>query len=908
MEREGWSARDRASVRVLFRFGICRQDDIKTKYRITVVPTTRIGACQMQKSFSASLPTSLLWPFAGLLLIVFANEMLVMYLLPHVLPENTPDAAKNLADSFLLTLFCSPLIWWTIARPLRKLAASEKGRAETILGQINDGVIAIAEDGSIVSCNRGAEQIFGYSAAEIRGASVEVLTDGAPGEGRQPLSALLAREAGAEQRQVWHELAGRRKDGSSFALEASLSRVEYGQQTLRLAILRDITEHKEADARLGEQKAFTEKLLQNSAVPTFVVDARHRVLSWNQACEVMTGLKAADLLGTDRHWQAFYDHQRPCLADLVIDGKQGDVATLFSDSRKSPMIPEGLQAEGWYPRMNGRDRYLLFHAAPVRDSRGEVIAAIETMEDITERQQRQQELEAISQLVVMLRGARTKTEIHTIILDQVVELTGAAGASIVLHDLLTDEMVVELGRGGWASATGERLPPGVGMARVVMAQGAPYICQDLAAEPRFAHPELLAGLDAVVSLPLIAHDQSVGVLSIGKRGTVSPRELRLLGAVGDIAANAIHRAALFAQTNTRLERLAALHNIDLAIIASMDLSLTLGVLLEQMVSLLHIDAAAVLLYQPTSNCLEFAAGRGFRSPLIKKSRLKLGEGLAGQAAYERKILFTANLDASGEAFVRRDLVRDEGFLAYCGIPLTAHGELLGVLDIFYRTPLRADAEWLEFLEGLGLQAAIAIEKSLMFSALQRSNADLVLAYDSTIEGWSRALDLRDRETEGHSLRVTEVTLRLARAMGMNEETLVHVRRGALLHDIGKMGIPDAILLKPGPLDDAEWTIMRQHPVLAFQLLAPIAFLRPALDIPYCHHEKWDGSGYPRRLKGEEIPLMARIFAVIDVWDALSSDRPYRPAWDKERVIANLREGAGTHFDPQVIAIFLGMEW
>ena len=231
-----------------------------------------------------------------------------------------------------------------------------------------------------------------------------------------------------------------------------------------------------------------------------------------------------------------------------------------------------------------------------------------------------------------------------------------------------------------------------------------------------------------------------------------------------------------------------------------------------------------------------------------------------------------------------------------------------MLDIFYRTPLRADAEWLEFLEGLGLQAAIAIEKSLMFSALQRSNADLVLAYDSTIEGWSRALDLRDRETEGHSLRVTEVTLRLARAMGMNEETLVHVRRGALLHDIGKVGIPDAILLKPGPLDDAEWTIMRQHPVLAFQLLAPIAFLRPALDIPYCHHEKWDGSGYPRRLKGEEIPLMARIFAVIDVWDALSSDRPYRPAWDKERVIANLREGAGTHFDPQVIAIFLGMEW
>ncbi len=180
------------------------------------------------------------------------------------------------------------------------------------------------------------------------------------------------------------------------------------------------------------------------------------------------------------------------------------------------------------------------------------------------------------------------------------------------------------------------------------------------------------------------------------------------------------------------------------------------------------------------------------------------------------------------------------------------------------------------------------------------------AYDATIEGWSRALDYRDHETEGHSRRLTELTLRLARALGVGERDLVHVRRGALLHDIGKMGVPDRVLLKPGPLDDGEWELMRRHPALAHEMLAPVAFLRPALDIPYCHHEKWDGTGYPRCLRGEQIPLAARLFAVVDVWDALRSDRPYRRAWERERVLDHISSQSGTHFDPQVVAAFLAL--
>ncbi len=191
------------------------------------------------------------------------------------------------------------------------------------------------------------------------------------------------------------------------------------------------------------------------------------------------------------------------------------------------------------------------------------------------------------------------------------------------------------------------------------------------------------------------------------------------------------------------------------------------------------------------------------------------------------------------------------------------------------------------------------ELETAYDALQR-------AYDTTIIGWSRALDLRDQETEGHSQRVTEITVRMAQAMGMSANDIVHVRRGALLHDVGKLGIPDAILHKPGPLTPEEWVIMRRHPQYAYEWLAPIEYLRPALDIPFCHHEKWEGSGYPRGLVGTAIPLAARIFAFADVWDALRSNRPYRAGWPIQRVRDYIIELTGSHFDPDITPIFLAL--
>ena len=357
-----------------------------------------------------------------------------------------------------------------------------------------------------------------------------------------------------------------------------------------------------------------------------------------------------------------------------------------------------------------------------------------------------------------------------------------------------------------------------------------------------------------------------------------------------------------ARGQRQIERLAAMQAIDAAIVSSLDLKVTLNVILDQVTSLLQIDAAAVLLRVAPSQVLEYAAVRGIRRDMLPTLGTRFGADCAGYVAQQRRILRLPGDDMPGAP--TEHPLRDQGFATYYGVPLVAKGRVEGVLEIFHRTALDPDPEWQEFLETLAGQAAIAIDHAALFDSMQRANVELSLAYDTTLEGWARALELRDKETEGHSQRVTAMTLRLARTLGLREAELAHIRRGALLHDIGKMGIPDNILLKPGPLTEAEWEVMRRHPTYAYQLLAPIAYLRPALDIPYCHHERWDGSGYPRGLAGEQIPLTARIFALVDVWDALSRDRPYRQAWPATQVREHIRSLAGSHFDPQFAEGFL----
>jgi PAS domain S-box-containing protein len=357
------------------------------------------------------------------------------------------------------------------------------------------------------------------------------------------------------------------------------------------------------------------------------------------------------------------------------------------------------------------------------------------------------------------------------------------------------------------------------------------------------------------------------------------------------------------KVNRKLQYLQSLREIDSSIIENTDIYQSLRTILERTQSQLHVDAADVLLLNPRDQTLNYAAGIGFHSQNIELSARKINRGIVGSVMLDGGIQHISDFTRINQHLIKTSLLESEGFTDYYVIPLNDKGITLGILEVFHRQPRNLDLEELDFLNILAGQTAIAIENNHLYTNLQNANLDLLEAYNTTIEGWSHALDLRDRETEGHTLRVTEMTLDLARLAGMSEEELVHIRRGALLHDIGKMGVPDDILLKPARLTDEEWAIMVKHPIFAYDLLSPIAFLRPAIDIPYCHHEKWDGTGYPRGLKGEEIPFSARLFAVVDVWDALISDRPYRKAWPKAKVIDHIKSLSGTHFDPRAVEYF-----
>ncbi|NMB87013.1 MAG: GAF domain-containing protein [Chloroflexi bacterium] len=515
------------------------------------------------------------------------------------------------------------------------------------------------------------------------------------------------------------------------------------------------------------------------------------------------------------------------------------------------------------------------------------------------------DLEAMAEVSTALRVTQTLDEMLAKLIDTVLAVIHVDGGQVWLYDTSTDELYVMVSRG-------TELPPRLKRdnfyAGHLFNTREVFISHELATDQ--AIPEnLRAGFSpgyGGASAPILAGDEFIGILSVDTR---LPRQItlddaRFLHTVTEMAGNAIKRMLLHEQTEQRLQRITALRRIDMAITSSLDLNLTLDTLLVQVTDQLGVDAAAILLL--AANELKFAAGRGFHLHGIQKSRLSIHESPMSQVVLEQRVVHIPDLHQDAARIARLTFLSGESFNAYYAVPLLAKGQVNGVLEVFHRSALHPDPEWINFLEALAGQAAIAVDNATLFNDLQRSNLELTLAYDATIEGWSKALDLRDKETEGHTQRVTELTLRLARMMGISEPAMVHIRRGALLHDIGKMGIPDAILLKQGPLTEDEWVIMHKHPTYAFEMLYPIQYLRPALDIPYCHHEWWNGNGYPRGLAGEQIPLAARVFTVVDVWDALTSNRPYRPAWTGTETLEYILSRNGTQFQPEIVEFFQTM--
>ena len=329
--------------------------------------------------------------FATLLLVTFTTETVVMALLPHLFP-GVDGFTAVVTDAFLLTVLSAPAVWGLIARPLRNMALSESARANAVLGSIADAVISFDARGVIESLNPAAERIFGYAPHQIEGRSIEcILPQIAPCHDMAPCD---AEASGAVQvPRPGTESSGRHRDGTTFSVEVSVGRLDVQGGCRFIAIVHDVTTLKNALAVAEEQREFLGSLLQQSAVPIFVVNKERRVLIWNRACEELTGTKAQEMLGKDEAWRAFYPSERPVLADIVLSGDQEQAREGHLLTRPSTFIPEGLQSEGWYPNLNGHDRYILFDAAPIRNGRGELLAVIESLEDITQRKRYEEQLE-----------------------------------------------------------------------------------------------------------------------------------------------------------------------------------------------------------------------------------------------------------------------------------------------------------------------------------------------------------------------------------------------------------------------------------------------------------------------------------------------------------------------------------
>src|SRR5919108_3654093 len=360
------------------------------------------------------------------------------------------------------------------------------------------------------------------------------------------------------------------------------------------------------------------------------------------------------------------------------------------------------------------------------------------------------------------------------------------------------------------------------------------------------------------------------------------------------------------QLKLKQSQLRALMSVGQMINSSRGLRRVLEEVMDSLISLMRAERGFLMLREPNG---EFAVriARGIAHVNLDEEAFKVSRTVVRKVVESNAPVLTTNAQADPRFDAQLSVAAYQLRSILC-VPLKLKEELIGVLYVDNRAHAGIFKEHdLELISAFADQAAVAIDSARLFEDLQESHRELEKAYQATLEGWVRALDLRDKETEGHTQRVTVLTHRLARAMGVDDGALVHITRGALLHDIGKMAIPDGILLKPGQLTEEERKVIQMHPVYAYEMLSPIDFLVPAIDIPYCHHEKWDGTGYPRGLKSEEIPFAARIFPVIDVWDALTSDRPYRKAMPHDEVRQIVRAGSGKHFDPTVVEAFMDLK-
>ena len=655
-----------------------------------------------------------------------------------------------------------------------------------------------------------------------------------------------------------------------------------------------------AEVERAEIETHFSSLLAVSTDAIIGLDREQRINYFNRGAELIFGYKPDEILGQ------FLDVLLP---ERFIELHR-EYLKQFAESGDDSVVMRSIVAR----RKNGEEFIAEGTATKHKDNNDIVFTAI--LRDINERERAEKSIRrhlaranALSETAARINANLDLQDVLDSICEELAKALDIEISLVALFD--QQKQMIELAAVyGLSDENAEILVPvpAEKFIEVVYELGPVAFLPEISEVPDIFNEKLFKelGVHSVAVANMFEQDVFFGFLvamSTDESRKFTEDDTLLMRGLADQASSAIKNASLYSRAKQRLENLHALRAIDTAIASSLDLRLILQILLEQVISRLEVEAASVYLLNESTLMLEYHAGQGIDLSAFSRVDIRLGEGIVGKVALEQRTICIDDLTQE-PSWIPRPTVIGEGLNVYCGAPMVAKGRTHGALEVFSKEKKFDDPEWLELLETLAGQAAIAIETTKLFSDLRKANHELILTYDTTLEGWSRALDLRDKETEGHTQRVTQLTLKLAEMLGIKDEDLVHIRRGALLHDIGKLGVPDSVLLKEGSLNEDEWKIIRQHPIHAYNLLYPIAYLRPSLDIPRSHHEHWDGNGYPDGLEGVQIPLAARIFAVVDVWDALTSDRPYREAWSQQKTLRYIKERSGKQFDPSVVDAFL----
>lgn len=774
---------------------------------------------------------------------------------------SVPPYAAFVRISFFVLCIGSGL--FTISILGRLIQTEEENRRQMLTFEnMFDAVILTDPQDQVIDWNPAAERMFGFRKAEIIGQTVTAIHHPQESSGLQAVIRACAEQTGR-----WEgEMRFMRADGSLGYLNTTVVpvRAQNGAISAFLGVNREITRFKQTEQALTQSQQHFESLFDNMAEGVALHEillgesgepVNYRLVNLNPRYEQILGVKRADVLGK-LATEVYGTPEAPFLEEFCavgINGQPGRIEVYFA-----PM-----------------EKHFDISIAPF----GELgFATIFT--DITERKRNQQALIESEQKYHLLAD-----NIRDVVL------------TIDVYGNLTyvSEVVRQFGGYDPQAELGKPIQN-----YFVNPQDYDRALEQIWLMIQDPRPQTIEFLYKPLDRPPFMVE--VSATPMLKDETLNG----IYCVMRDISERKAAERALqtsFQQIQDHLKRLTVLRDISMAVIARPDENWIAQAVVDRIVELDGVDAALWL--DPCQTCaqLELRTQAGLNLDISAHLGICFDSPALQQAMRRNQAVFLGELAV---ADLPRELRRNgkHPFRTCAILPLSTHENINGALLILSRQPERFDAGWQDFLVSLASQTAVAFENATLLGNLQGAHRELSTAYEATIEGWSKALELRDKETKGHSERVTSLCLRLARQMGFPENEIVNFRRGVLLHDIGKMGIPDSILLKPGPLSDDEWVIMRQHPQYACQMLAGIDYLKPVIDIPYCHHEKWDGSGYPRGLAGEQIPLAARIFAIVDVWDALTTDRPYRPAWSSTAARDYLMKQAGKHFDPHIVPVFL----